>query len=112
MSFKEFQDGGHLGYRNGTILPILNLLNVATMSPTKFQLIWFWRRCRKCEKLTTVNRSLHKLTCCKAPGELIIIYDLISRDRLFKASLVLTLSLKLTLTLTITLTVYLEKYKF
>ena len=40
MSFEEFQDGrlgGHLGYRNGKILAILNL-HVATMSPTKFQL--------------------------------------------------------------------------
>ena len=37
MSFEEFQDGGHLGYRNGTILAILNL-HVATMPPTKFQL--------------------------------------------------------------------------
>ena len=37
MSFEEFQDGGHLGYRNGTILAILNLY-VATMPPTKFQL--------------------------------------------------------------------------
>ena len=44
MSFEEFQDGrqdghhgGNLGYRNGTILAILNL-HVATMPPTKFQL--------------------------------------------------------------------------
>ena len=40
MSFEELQDGphgGHLGYRNGTILAILNL-NVATMPTTKFQL--------------------------------------------------------------------------
>ena len=36
MSFEEFQDGPHLGYRNGTILAILNL-HVATMPPTKFQ---------------------------------------------------------------------------
>ena len=38
--FEEFQDGhpgGHLGYRKGTILAILNL-HVATMPPTKFQL--------------------------------------------------------------------------
>ena len=34
MSFEEFQDGGHLGYRNRTILAILNL-NVATMQ------MWF-----------------------------------------------------------------------
>ena len=40
MLFEESQDGhhgGHLGYRNGTILAILNL-HVATMPPTKFQL--------------------------------------------------------------------------
>ena len=40
MSFEEFQDGrhgGHLGYRNGTILANLNL-HVATMPSTKFQL--------------------------------------------------------------------------
>ena len=40
MSFKEFKDcrhGSHLGYRNGTILSILNL-HVTTMPPTKFQL--------------------------------------------------------------------------
>ena len=36
MLFEEFQDG-HLGYRNRTILAILNL-HVATMPPTKFQL--------------------------------------------------------------------------
>ena len=36
MSFEEFQ-GGHLGYRNGKILAILNL-HVATMTPTMFQL--------------------------------------------------------------------------
>ena len=38
MSFEEFQDGhrgGHLGYRNGTILAILNLC-VTVMSPIKF----------------------------------------------------------------------------
>ena len=40
MSFEEFQDGcrgGHLGYRNGTILTILNLY-VTSMPPIKFQL--------------------------------------------------------------------------
>ena len=40
MSFEEFQDGhhgGHLGYRNGTILAILNLYN-APMPPIKFRL--------------------------------------------------------------------------
>ena len=40
MPFEEFQDGchgGHLGYRNGTILAILNL-HIATKLPTKFQL--------------------------------------------------------------------------
>ena len=30
MSFEEFQDGhGHLGYRNGTILAILNLCDAS-----------------------------------------------------------------------------------
>ena len=37
MSFEEFQDGGHLGYCNGTILAILNLY-VAPMPPLKFRL--------------------------------------------------------------------------
>ena len=40
MSFEEFQDGhhgGHLGYRNETILAILNLF-VALTPPIKFQL--------------------------------------------------------------------------
>ena len=40
MSFEEFQDGhhcSHLGYRDGTILAILNLYN-APMPPIKFQL--------------------------------------------------------------------------
>ena len=40
MSFEEFQDGrngSHLGYRNGTILAILNLY-VAPMPPIKFRL--------------------------------------------------------------------------
>ena len=37
MSFEEFQDGHHLGYRNGTILAILNL-SVAPMVPIKFRL--------------------------------------------------------------------------
>ena len=44
MSFKEFQDGhhgciygGHLGYRKGTILAILNLY-VAPMPPIMFRL--------------------------------------------------------------------------
>ena len=40
MSFEEFQNGchgGYLGYRNETILAILNFY-VATMPPTKFQL--------------------------------------------------------------------------
>ena len=36
MSFKEFQDGGHLRHRNATILAILNL-HVAQMPPTKYQ---------------------------------------------------------------------------
>ena len=40
MSFDEFHDGrrgGHLGYRNGTILAILNIC-VTVMPPIKFQL--------------------------------------------------------------------------
>ena len=40
MSFKELQDGlsgGYLGYRNGTILAILNLY-VTVMTPIKFRL--------------------------------------------------------------------------
>ena len=37
MLFKEFLDGGHLGYQNEMILAILNL-HAATMPPTKFQL--------------------------------------------------------------------------
>ena len=37
MSFEEFQDGGHLVYRNGTILAILNLY-VARIPPIKFWL--------------------------------------------------------------------------
>ena len=37
MLLEEFQDGRHLGYRNGTILAILNLY-VAPMPPIKFWL--------------------------------------------------------------------------
>ena len=40
MSYEEFQDGrhgGHLVYRNETILAIL-IFHVSTMLPTKFQL--------------------------------------------------------------------------
>ena len=40
IPFEEFQDGhygGHLGYRNGTILAILNIC-VTMMPPIKFQL--------------------------------------------------------------------------
>ena len=46
MSFEEFQDGSHLGYRNGMILAILNL-SVTVMPPIKFQLnqTEFGRRC-------------------------------------------------------------------
>ena len=38
-------------------------------------ILWFWRRCRRCEKfttdgLTTNNRPWHTLNCSKAPGEL------------------------------------------
>ena len=50
MSFEEFQDGrhgSHLGYRNGTILAILNLC-ITVMPPIKFWLnpTRFGRRCR------------------------------------------------------------------
>ena len=37
MSFEEFQDGHHPGYRNGTTLAILNLY-VTVMPPIKFWL--------------------------------------------------------------------------
>ena len=37
MLFEEFQDGRYLGYRNGTMLAILNLY-VAPMPPIKFWL--------------------------------------------------------------------------
>ena len=37
MLFEEFQDGGHLGYQNGTILAILNL-SVTPMPSIKFWL--------------------------------------------------------------------------
>ena len=50
MSFEEFQDGRHLGYRNGTILVILNLyvtvilnLYVTVMPPivsTQSHMVW------------------------------------------------------------------------
>ena len=35
MSYEKFQNGHHLGYRNGTILAILNLC-VTVMPPIKF----------------------------------------------------------------------------
>ena len=35
MSFEEFRDARHLGYRNGTILTIL-ILCVTVMPPIKF----------------------------------------------------------------------------
>ena len=46
MPFEEFQDGrhgGHLGYRNGTTLAILNLY-IAPKPPNKFwlNLTYFW----------------------------------------------------------------------
>ena len=44
MRFEDFQDGrqgGHLGYRNVTILAILNFY-VAPMPPIKFQLNWIY----------------------------------------------------------------------
>ena len=37
MWFEEFQEGGHLGYQNRTILAILNLC-VTVMPPIKFWL--------------------------------------------------------------------------
>ena len=43
MSFEEFQDGRPLGYRNGTILAILNLC--VTVMPSSFS-SGFGRRCR------------------------------------------------------------------
>ena len=50
MSFEEFKDGrrgGHLGYRTGMILAILNLC-ITVMPPIKFQLnrTGYRRRCR------------------------------------------------------------------
>ena len=45
MSFEEFQNGchgGHLGYRNGTILAILNLYN----APMPQSNLRFGKRCR------------------------------------------------------------------
>ena len=47
MKFQDGHPGGHLGYRNGPILAILNLC-VTVMPPIKFQLnrIEFGRRCR------------------------------------------------------------------
>ena len=38
MPFEEFQDGGHLGYRNGTNLVILKL-HVAPIPTPSFSLI-------------------------------------------------------------------------
>ena len=63
MSFEEFQDGhhgSHLGYRNLTILAILNLYN-AHMPAIKFwlNLTWFGRRCHlKNFKMTPVTAIL------------------------------------------------------
>ena len=37
MPFKEFQDGGHLGYQNGMLLALLNLYDTV-MPHIKFQL--------------------------------------------------------------------------
>ena len=59
MSFEEFQDGchdGNLGYKNGTILAILNLY-VALMPPTKFRLnhLWFGRYHLKNFKMAAVE---------------------------------------------------------
>ena len=46
MSFEEVQDGGHLRYRNGTVIAILNLY-VAPMPPIVFAQsdLRFGRRC-------------------------------------------------------------------
>ena len=90
MSFVEFQNGhhgGHLGYQKGTILAVLNL-HVATMPPTKFNIIQLtvleemskMRKAnngrmdyRQTDRQMTVNRPWHKLTWSKAPGELITV---------------------------------------
>ena len=70
----RLKNGGHLGYRNGTILAILNL-HVTTMPPTKFQLnptygsggdvknvkSWWWTD----DKWMTDNKPWHKLTWSK-----------------------------------------------
>ena len=79
MWFEDFQEGchgGHLKYQNGTILALQNL-HTASMPSTEFPLhptycskadnnerlsrwppwllseIWFWYRCRECEKILT-----------------------------------------------------------
>ena len=41
MFFEDFQDGCHFGYRNGTILAILNFY-VTPMPPIKYQLSQTW----------------------------------------------------------------------
>ena len=79
ISFEIFQDGrhgSHLGYRNGTILAILNL-HVTTMPPIKFQLNPTYGSGGDVENVnandgrqTTDNRPWHKLTWSIA-GELI-----------------------------------------
>ena len=66
MLFEDFQDdrhGCHLGYRNRTILAILNL-HVATIPTIKFQLNpthGSGGDVEKCEKLMMDNRPWHKL---------------------------------------------------
>ena len=55
MSFKKFQDGLHLGYRNGTNLAILNF-RVAPIPPTKEMLF------KEFQERNDLNNS--KSTCC------------------------------------------------
>ena len=62
LTFEEFQDGrhgGHLGYRNGTILAILNFC-VTVMPPIKFQLnrTGFRRICLMNFKMAALAASL------------------------------------------------------
>ena len=60
MSFEEFQDGRHLGYRNWTILVILNL-HVTRMPPTKFP---FNPHVFRKEKLFVEFQENHYLFSC------------------------------------------------
>ena len=59
--FQEGRSGGHLGYRNGTLLAILKLY-VASMPPIKFRLNWtrFRRTCGlKIFKMILAFLNLH-----------------------------------------------------